>query len=419
METINIFDTKPKEKKTGTKKSFPVTGMTCAACASSVESILSHTDGVNEATVNFASNSVLVDYDANVSEEKLQNALREVGYDIIIDAKDPAEAQQELQQQHYRDIKNRTIWSAILTLPIFVLGMFFMKWDPGKWISLLLTVPVLFWFGRSFFINAFKQARYAKANMDTLVALSTGIAFLFSVFNTLFPKFWLSRGIEPHVYYEAATVIITFISLGKLLEEKAKSNTSSAIKKLMGLQPKTLKVIEGGEEKEIPISEVQVGQTILVRPGEKIPVDGEVSKGSSYVDESMITGEPVPVEKTKDEKVFAGTVNQKGSFQFTAEKVGGETLLSQIIKMVQEAQGSKAPVQKLVDKIAGIFVPVVLGISIITFIVWMSVGGENAFSQALWTSVAVLVIACPCALGLLTYFGRIHLKIEVNTSKFF
>merc|ERR1712000_505975 len=314
-------------------------------------------------------NSVLVDYDETISEEKLQNALREVGYDIIIDADDPVEAQQELQQKHYQDIKNRTIWSAILTLPIFVLGMFFMQWEPGKWISLVLAIPILFWFG---------------------------------VFNTIFPEFWLNRAIEPHVYYEAATVIITFISLGKLLEKKAKSNTSSAIKKLMGLQPKTLKVIDNGEEKEIPISAVQVGQTILVRPGEKIPVDGEVTKGSSYVDESMITGEPVPVEKTKGAEVFAGTVNQKGSFQFIAKKVGGETLLSQIIKMVQEAQGSKAPVQKLVDKIAGIFVPIVLGISIVTFIVWMSMGGDNAFSQALLTSVAVLVIACPCALGLAT-----------------
>ncbi len=402
MEATNIFNTKPKEQKTGIKKCFPVTGMTCAACASSVESILSHTDGVNKAIVNFASNSVLVDFDESISEEKLQNALREVGYDIIIDAEDTVEAQQELQQKHYQDIKNRTIWSAILTLPIFVLGMFLMQWEPGKWISLVLAIPILFWFGRSFFINAFKQAKRGKANMDTLVALSTGIAFLFSVFNTIFPEFWLNRAIEPHVYYEAATVIITFISLGKLLEEKAKSNTSSAIKKLMGLQPKTLKVIDNGEEKEIPISAVQVGQTILVRPGERIPVDGEVIKGRSYVDESMITGEPVPVQKSREEKVFAGTVNQKGSFQFTAEKVGGETLLSQIIKMVQEAQGSKAPVQKLVDKIAGIFVPIVLGISIVTFIVWVSIGGDNAFSQALLTSVAVLVIACPCALGLAT-----------------
>ena len=402
MERVNIFETKQKPHKPGVKKSFPVTGMTCASCASSVESILSHIDGVNNASVNFASSSVLVNYDTALTERELQNALREVGFDIIIDAENPSEIQQELQQKHYQDIKNRTIWSAVLTLPIFILGMFYMDWVPGKWISLVLTFPILFWFGRSFFSNAFKQAKYGKANMDTLVALSTGIAFLFSVFNTFFPEFWLSRGIEPHVYYEAATVIITFISLGKLMEEKAKSNTSSAIKKLMGLQPKTLKIIENGEEKEIPISSVQVGQTILVKPGEKIPVDGLVSKGSSYVDESMITGEPVPVEKTKDEKVFAGTVNQKGSFQFTAEKVGSETLLSQIIKMVQEAQGSKAPVQKLVDKIAGIFVPVVMSISIITFIVWMSIGGENAFSQALLTSVAVLVIACPCALGLAT-----------------
>ena len=402
METINIFKTKEKNTKKGAKKSFPVTGMTCASCAASVESVLKHTEGVNDAQVNFASSSVLVDYDEATTEKQLQNALRQVGYDIIINAEDPSEVQQELQQKHYQDIKNRTIWSAILTLPIFVLGMFYMQWEPGKWISLVLAFPILFWFGRSFFSNALKQAKHGKANMDTLVALSTGIAFLFSVFNTFFPEFWLSRGIEPHVYYEAATVIITFISLGKLLEEKAKSNTSSAIKKLMGLQPKTLKIIENGEEKEIPIASVQVGQTILVRPGEKIPVDGEVSKGSSYVDESMITGEPVPVQKSQGEKVFAGTVNQKGSFQFTAEKVGGETLLSQIIKMVQQAQGRKAPVQKLVDKIAGIFVPVVLGISIVTFIVWMSVGGDNAFSQALLTSVAVLVIACPCALGLAT-----------------
>ncbi|WP_336129491.1 heavy metal translocating P-type ATPase [Mesoflavibacter sp. CH_XMU1422-2] len=402
METINIFETKEKNTKKGIKESFPVTGMTCASCAASVESVLKLTEGVFDASVNFANSSVLVEYDKELSPNQLQNALREVGYDIIIDAEDPSEVQQELQQKHYQDIKNRTIWSAILTLPIFVLGMFFMQWEPGKWISLVLTFPILFWFGRSFFINAFKQAKHGKSNMDTLVALSTGIAFLFSVFNTFFPEFWLNRGIEPHVYYEAATVIITFISLGKLLEEKAKSNTSSAIKKLMGLQPKTLKIIENGEEKEIPISSVQVGQTILVRPGEKIPVDGEVSKGSSYVDESMITGEPVPVQKSQGEKVFAGTVNQKGSFQFTAEKVGGETLLSQIIKMVQQAQGSKAPVQKLVDKIAGIFVPVVLGISIVTFIVWMSLGGDNAFSQALLTSVAVLVIACPCALGLAT-----------------
>ncbi len=376
--------------------------MTCAACASSVESILSHTEGVHGATVNFANSSVLVEYNKSVTHDDLQKALQSVGYDIIVDVEDPSAVQQELQEKHYEEVKKRTIWSAILTLPVFILGMFYMDWVPGRWISLAFTIPVLFWFGRSFFVNAYKQAKHGKANMDTLVALSTGIAFIFSLFNTLFPEFWYSRGIHPHVYYEAATVIITFISLGKVLEEKAKSNTSTAIKKLMGLQPKTLKVIVDGEEVEMPIASVQKGYTIVVRPGEKIPVDGEVVDGNSFVDESMITGEPIPVEKTKGEKVFAGTVNQKGSFRFIAEKVAGETLLAQIIKMVQEAQGSKAPVQKLVDKIAGIFVPVVMAISIITFITWMFVGGDDAFTHALLTSVAVLVIACPCALGLAT-----------------
>ena len=402
MDAIDIIEDTERKAKMVSKKSFPVTGMTCAACASSVESMLGHTEGVYNASVNFANSTVLVEYDSAMDLSDLQNAVRQIGYNIIVDAEDPTEVQEELSKKHYVSIKKRTLWSAILTLPIFLLGMFFMDWVLGRWISLVLAVPILFWFGRSFFINAFKQARFGKANMDTLVALSTGIAFLFSAFNTFFPEFWLSKGMEPHVYYEAATVIITFISLGKLLEEKAKSNTSSAIKKLIGLQPKTLKVIADGEEREIPISSVKVGQTILVRPGEKIPVDGTVSKGSSYVDESMITGEPVPVEKTKDEKVFAGTVNQKGSFQFVADRVGGETLLSQIIKMVQEAQGSKAPVQKLVDRIAGIFVPVVMTISLVTFITWMFLGGEDAFTHALLTAVAVLVIACPCALGLAT-----------------
>lgn len=206
-----------------TKKSFPVTGMTCASCASSVESILTHTEGVAKASVNFANSSVLVEYNDSLTSEDLRKALQSVGYDLIIDAENPSEAQQELQEKHYQEVKRRTIWSAILTLPVFIQGMFYMDWVPGRWISLAFTIPVLFWFGRSFFINAYKQARHGKANMDTLVALSTGIAFIFSLFNTLFPEFWHNRGIHPHVYYEAATVIITFISLGKVLEEKAKS----------------------------------------------------------------------------------------------------------------------------------------------------------------------------------------------------
>ncbi|WP_438712747.1 heavy metal translocating P-type ATPase [Aquimarina muelleri] len=390
------------EKKNTHINTYPITGMTCAACASSVESVLTNINGVTKANVNFASNSVLVEYDDSIKNTDLQSRLRSAGYDLILNVENPLEIQDDLQHKYYQKIKSRTIWSAILTLPIFIIGMFFMKWIPGKWISLGLALPVLFYFGKGFYINAWKQAKHKKVNMDTLVALSTGIAFLFSLFNTVFPNFLNTRGIYPHVYYEAATVIITFISLGKLMEEKAKSNTSSAIKKLIGLQPKTLKIIVNGIEQEIPITSVQKGNTIVVHPGEKIPVDGIVTSGHSYVDESMITGEPIAVAKNDGEKVYAGTVNQKGNFQFKALKIGNETLLSQIIKMVQEAQGSKAPVQKLVDKIAGIFVPIVISISILTFAAWMINGGDKAFTHALLTSIAVLVIACPCALGLAT-----------------
>lgn len=385
------------------KQSFPVLEMTCAACAVSVESMLKSTEGVKEASVNFANQTALVEYDASIAQTTdLQNAVRSIGYDLVIDTEDPQAIKEEAQRKHYEEVKNRTIWSSILSVPVVIIGMFFMDMSYGNYISMVLSAPVVFYFGRSFFVHAWKQARFGKANMDTLVALSTGIAFLFSMFNTFFPEFWHSRGIHAHVYYEAAAVVVAFISLGKLLEERAKSSTGSAIKKLMGLQPKTVRIIMDGIEMEFPIASVKVGNIILVRPGEKIPVDGKVISGSSYVDESMISGEPVAVEKKAGEKVFAGTINQKGSFQFEAEKVGGDTILAHIIKMVQEAQGSKAPVQKLVDKIAGIFVPIVIGISILTFITWMVLGGDNAFTHALLTSVTVLVIACPCALGLAT-----------------
>ncbi len=408
METIAINEVKsthPSRNGEGNiaKQTFPVTGMTCAACAVSVESMLANTPGVIRAGVNFATQTAWAEYDPDqASTETMRQSVQSIGYDLIVDVEDPSQKQAELQLEHYQSIKKRLTWSAVLTLPVFVIGMFFMDWEAGKWVSMVLSAVVLFYFGKTFFITAWKQASHGKANMDTLVALSTGIAFIFSVFNTLFPDFWHSKGIHAHVYYEAAVVIITFISLGKLLEEKAKSNTSSAIKKLMGLQPKTVKAIVEGEEVEIPIASVKQGYLLVVRPGEKIPVDGEVSEGQSYVDESMITGEPVPVEKAKGAKLFAGTVNQKGSFRMVAQKVGSDTVLASIIKMVQEAQGSKAPVQKLVDKIAGIFVPVVMGISIITFIAWMVLGGDNAFTHALLASVTVLVIACPCALGLAT-----------------
>jgi Cu2+-exporting ATPase len=272
----------------------------------------------------------------------------------------------------------------------------------ANYIMLALTAPVLFIAGKSFFEGAFKQAKHGNANMDTLVALSTGIAFLFSAFNTFYPQFWLRQGLQPHVYFEAASVIVIFILLGKLLEERAKSNTSSAIKKLIGLQPKTVLLITPEGEIETAISDVQTGDKLLVRPGEKIPVDGEVYDGHSYVDESMISGEPVAVEKKQGAKVFAGTLNKKGSFRFTAEKVGASTLLAQIIQLVQDAQGSKAPVQKLVDKIAGIFVPVVVLIALSSLGAWLIFGGQHAFTQGLLAMVTVLVIACPCALGLAT-----------------
>ncbi|QEC54256.1 heavy metal translocating P-type ATPase [Anseongella ginsenosidimutans] len=386
-----------------TRKTFPVTGMTCAGCVVSVESMLKTAPGVKDAGVNLANQSAWVEYDEEQNTPAgLQKVVQSIGYDLIVDAEDPFKEQEEAQLRQYRRLKSRTVWALVLAAPVVVIGMFLMGMPYANWISLLLTAPVVGWLGRGFFINAWKQARHGKANMDTLVALSTGIAFLFSAFNTFYPEFWLRRGLEPHVYFEAAAVIVAFISLGKLLEERAKSNTSSAIRKLMGFQPKTVRVLLDGREQDLPATEVEAGYLVVVRPGERVPVDGLVTEGASFVDESMISGEPVPVEKKEGAKVFAGTVNQKGSFRFRAEKVGSETLLAHIIKMVREAQGSKAPVQKLVDKVAGIFVPVVILIAILSFAAWMVLGGENAFTHALLSAVTVLVIACPCALGLAT-----------------
>jgi Cu2+-exporting ATPase len=385
------------------KKLIPVTGMSCASCAISVESMTAAQEGVANASVNFATQTLQVEYDPKkISPKDLQKVVQSIGYDLIVDETNATEQQAIHQQNEYRQLRNGTIAAMALTIPVVTIGMFFMSIAFANYIMLILSTPVLFYFGRRFFINAWKQARHRKANMDTLVALSTGIAWLLSVFNTFFPAFWHSRGLHPHVYYEAAAVVVVFIMLGKLLELKAKANTGSAIKKLMGLQPKTVWLTRQDNEIQVPIEQVQVNDVILVRSGEKIPVDGELVQGESYVDESMVSGEPLPVLKVKGQKVFAGTINQKGSFRFRAEKVGGETLLAQIIRMVREAQGSKAPVQKLVDKIAGIFVPVVIGISILTFIAWTIFGGENGLTQGLLAMVTVLVIACPCALGLAT-----------------
>ena len=391
-------------KEIHTKETFQVLGMSCAVCALNVETTLGAQEGVYEAKVNFAGSTVLVDYNPRViTPVELQKAVESAGYELVVENTEDTDQADRLQREEFLALKRKTIGAIVLAVPVFVIGMFFMHMPYGNWIMLAFTIPVMAFFGRDFFVHAYMQLKHGRANMDTLVAVSTGVAFLFSLFNTIWPEYWTSRGLEAHVYYEAAAVIIALILLGRLLEAKAKFSTSTAIKKLMGLQPKTVtKILADGSEEEVPIREVVVGDVLVVKPGEKIPVDGEVTEGSSFVDESMITGESIPVEKVKGQPVYAGTINEKGSFRFRADKVGGETVLANIIRMVQEAQGSKAPVQKLVDRIAGIFVPVVMGIAVITFIVWMLIGGDFAFTHALLTSITVLVIACPCALGLAT-----------------
>lgn len=393
----------PAEKTV--KKQFPVTGLSCASCASNVELNLKNQPGVVMAAVNLASQIATIEYEPSVVKPlNLKQSVISIGYDLIIDESAKAKEELEnLQQKRIKSLRQRTFLSIGLSVPLLVISMFFMNIPYANYIMWAISTPVVLWMGRSFFINGWRQLMHRSANMDTLVALSTGIAYLFSVFNTLNPEFWHSRGLHAHVYFETAGVVIALILVGKLLEEGAKANTSSAIKKLIGLQPKTvIKVLKDGSTKEFLIATVKQGDFILIKPGEKIPVDGILIQGSSFVDESLITGEPVPVLKETGTSVFAGTINQKGTFQFRAEKVGADTLLSGIIKMVQEAQGSKAPVQKLVDKVALIFVPVVVIISLITLAVWWIFGGQNGVIQGVMSMVTVLVIACPCALGLAT-----------------
>lgn len=386
------------------KINLPVVGMTCAGCAAGVENKIKSLEGVNSAAVNFATATVALDFEPDKTDAvTIQKAVQSIGFDLIIEDDFNQDALDEMHQEKYSRLKKNTVWALVLSLPVVIIGMFFMNMPYANPIMWLFATPVVLWFGRDFFVKAWQQTKNRTANMDTLVALSTGTAYLFSVFNMLFPDIWLSRGLEAHVYFEAAAVIIAFILLGRLLEEKAKGGTSTALKKLMGLQPKTVTVVQPDDSlAELPIEHLATGDIVLVKPGEKIAVDGTVISGDSFVDESMLSGEPMAVRKSEGEKVFAGTINQKGSFRFRADKVGKETMLAHIIKMVQDAQGSKAPVQRLVDKIAGIFVPVVIGIAILTFIVWLIFGGDNALTHALLAFVTVLVIACPCALGLAT-----------------
>ena len=386
-----------------TKKVYPVMGMHCAACANNVEKIVKKQEGVEDASVNLAAAVLTVDFNSDVvSPEQLKDAVMKIGFDLIIDEDNSMEEQEEAEHSYYEQLQRKTVVAWIFALPVAFMGMFFMDFPGINWWMLVLSLPVLFYSGHAFYVNAWKQAKHFTSNMDTLVALSTSIAFLFSLFNTLYPRFWYEQGLEPHVYYEAATVIIAFVLVGKLMEEKAKGKTSMAIRKLMGLQPKTARILRDGKEEDILISELKKGDKVSVRPGERVPVDGLIVEGDTFIDESMISGEPIPVEKKLNDKVLAGTINQNGAFVMSAEKVGRETVLAQIIRMVQEAQGSKAPVQRIVDKVTAVFVPTVLAIAILTFIVWMIVGGVDDFSYAMLSAVSVLVIACPCALGLAT-----------------
>jgi Cu2+-exporting ATPase len=386
------------------KETYQVEGMSCAVCAQSVESILSALNGVTKASVNYASSSVFVEFNEDiVSESDFESSVNSIGYKIIIDKSENSfEVVEKKERKKLKTAKQKALFSILLAMPIFLIAMFFPKIPNANWIMLVLTIPALGWFGRDFFIIAFKQAKNLSTNMDTLVALSTGTAFLFSSFNTFFPDFLISKGIHPHVYFEAAVVIIALILLGRYLEEKAKSKTSDSIKKLMGLQVKTAQVFRNNIEIVIPIEEVVLGDIVIIRPGEKIPVDGKIIEGYSSIDESMITGEPIPVNKIENDYVIGATVNKTGSFKMKAEKIGKNTMLSQIIELVQTAQGSKAPAQKLADKIASIFVPLVISIAIFSALIWFFFGPDPKITYSFVTLVTVLIIACPCALGLAT-----------------
>ena len=386
------------------KEVFPVTGLGCAACAARVNKVLNSCEGVEEANVNYASATALVTFDTDkCTPEALQKAVEEAGYGLITDVENEEEAAETERVKQYRALRRQTVGAVISALPVFVLSMFFMDLRWGQWVTFVLATVTVFVFGHRFFVNTFKQLRHRAVNMDTLVASSTGVAWLFSVFNFFFPDFWLSRGIEPHLYFEAASVIIAFILIGRLLEARAKQKTTGAIRALMGLQPKTVTVLaEDGSEKEVPIQWARPGDTIIVKPGDRVAVDGTVLSGESYVDESMLSGEPVPVFKQPESKVFAGTINQKGAFRFRADKTGNDTMLSQIIRMVQDAQGSKAPVQNLVDRVAAVFVPVIISIAVLVFAAWWIFAPQDGFIHGLLCMITVLIIACPCALGLAT-----------------
>ncbi|MFN8323424.1 MAG: heavy metal translocating P-type ATPase [Chitinophagales bacterium] len=384
------------------QRTFPVFGMTCASCALSIESMLRAQQGVVKANVNIADNTATMEYTAAAKLEDIQRAIQSIGYNLDIDEHRSPEDVEAERHRSIMKLQRNMILAFILTWPVFVLGMFFHHNQNGRYVSMILSAAVVFYLGRQFFIMAFKQARHGQMNMDTLVSLSTGVSFLFSAFNTIFPQVLQSKGLHPDVYFESAAVITSFILLGKYLEERAKGNTSSAIQMLIGLQPQTVTLLQSNTETQVKIEEVKQNDLLRIKPGEKIAVDGQVTEGQSYIDESMISGEPLPVQKLPTAKVYAGTINQNGTLVIRAEKLGKDTMLGQIIRTIQQAQGSKAPVQRVVDKVASVFVPTVVFVSLLTFIIWLSAGGSSYLLHGFISAVSVLVIACPCALGLAT-----------------
>jgi len=386
------------------EQKFPVLNMSCASCAASSQSVLQDQLGVFSAEVNYATQQAQVKYIPEITNpDLLKKAIQAAGFDLLVDdLKKDKQKQKEIKLNQYKKLKIKVIGAALLAVPLFIIGMFFAHSLYANWIMFVLATPMVFYFGKDFFIRAYKQATHKSANMDTLVALSTGVAYVYSLFVLFFPEFWSARGIQAHVYFESAGIVIAFVLFGRFLEERAKMQTFNSLEKLIGLQVKKLLVIRNQVETEITIEDVLVGDLVVIKPGDKIPVDGTVVYGNSYVDESMITGEPIAVSKRLDDVVFAGTLNQKGSFRIKANKVGSQTLLSQIILKVEEAQSSKAPIQYLVDKVSRIFVPIVVLIAVVSFCSWFAFAAQNGFVLGLNAFVTVLVIACPCALGLAT-----------------
>ena len=393
------------------KQTIPVIGMACSACSANIEKKLNTLKGVNSASVSLPGRSALVDFDPQViSLEKMKAEINALGYDLVIDKETSVD---EIEKREYVLLKRKTVLSWLFSIAVMCVSM---RWidlgsrDITNQVALLIALANMLYCGRQFYVSAFRQLLHGSANMDTLVALSTGIAFLFSTFNTFWgDAVWASRGVVWHTYFDASVMIITFVLTGRLLEEKAKDGTASSIRQMMGMAPKTAHIVDGDKIEEVPLSTIEVGDVLEVRPGEKVPVDGEViwaesfmTADAAYVDESMITGEPTPAEKKKGSKVLAGTIPSQGKFRMRARQVGEDTALAHIIKMVQEAQGSKAPVQRIVDKAALVFVPVVACIALATFLLWWLIGGNSALPQAIMSAVAVLVIACPCAMGLAT-----------------